>query len=356
VTQQVRTQLSEEVELSEETESLGKTEVTLRARDGHCVSDVPRQMRQLPNSATHLFLSVGGNDGLHYLDAIEGFDGEVQSFSGAVRRLREIQDDFREDYRPVLQEVLRAKLPTALCTVYNGNFEERGISRLGRHDSAGDQRRDRRDGHQGGTSTDRSGPGSVRAGPRLREPDRATGPRRKKDCRSSRGGVRGARVLVATGRDLHLKSCFPWWQVRRPGRIACLSPLAIGCRRSDVSRSGGFFESGGSSQAGRDTGCLRHGADHGGLQAVSHFRPSDIHPDQKGSWSLKSALPVFAPDLAYDDLDIQHGMAAVVKYSEMIASSSEEEKATLRNQLLKYCERDTYAMVEIHRDLQQMVE
>jgi len=101
---------------------------------------------------------------------------------------------------------------------------------------------------------------------------------------------------------------------------------------------------------------LRHGADHGGLQAVSHFRPSDIHPDQKGSWSLKSALPVFAPDLAYDDLDIQHGMAAVVKYSEMIASSSEEEKATLRNQLLKYCERDTYAMVEIHRDLQQMVE
>ena len=80
-----------------------------------------------------------------------------------------------------------------------------------------------------------------------------------------------------------------------------------------------------------------------------------IHPDQKGSWSLKNVLPVFAPDLAYDDLDIQHGMAAVVKYSEMIASSSEEEKATLRNQLLKYCERDTHAMVKIHRSLRRMV-
>jgi hypothetical protein len=76
-----------------------------------------------------------------------------------------------------------------------------------------------------------------------------------------------------------------------------------------------------------------------------------IHPEQKGSWSLKNVLPVFAPDLAYDDLDIQHGMAAVVKYSEMIASNSTEDQAALRNQLLEYCERDTYAMVEIHRGL-----
>ncbi|WP_263835104.1 SGNH/GDSL hydrolase family protein [Salinibacter sp.] len=125
VAQQVRARLSGETELPGETEPPGKTEVTLLARDGHYVSDVPRQMRQLPNSATHLFLSAGGNDGLRYLDAIEGFDREVQPFSGAVRRLREIQEDFREDYRPVLQEVLRAELPTALCTVYNGHFQER---------------------------------------------------------------------------------------------------------------------------------------------------------------------------------------------------------------------------------------
>ncbi len=80
-----------------------------------------------------------------------------------------------------------------------------------------------------------------------------------------------------------------------------------------------------------------------------------IHPDQKGSWSLKNVLPVFAPDLAYDDLDIQHGMAAVVKYSEMIASSSEQKQKTLQGQLLEYCERDTYAMVQIHRGLREMV-
>ncbi|MCS3708102.1 hypothetical protein GGP62_003123 [Salinibacter ruber] len=60
-------------------------------------------------------------------------------------------------------------------------------------------------------------------------------------------------------------------------------------------------------------------------------------------------------DLAYDDLDIQYGMAAVVKYGEMIASSSEQKQKTLRNQLLEYCERDTYAMVQIHRGLREMV-
>jgi hypothetical protein len=80
-----------------------------------------------------------------------------------------------------------------------------------------------------------------------------------------------------------------------------------------------------------------------------------IHPEQQGSWSLKNVLPVFAPDLAYDDLDIRHGMAAVVKYAEMVASDSGEDQANLRNQLLEYCERDTYAMVQIHRGLRELV-
>jgi hypothetical protein len=70
-----------------------------------------------------------------------------------------------------------------------------------------------------------------------------------------------------------------------------------------------------------------------------------IHPAQKGSWSLKNVLPVFAPDLAYDDLSIRHGMGAVVKCAEMAAATSESETRALRQQLLDYCQRDTYAMV-----------
>jgi hypothetical protein len=40
----------------------------------------------------------------------------------------------------------------------------------------------------------------------------------------------------------------------------------------------------------------------------------------------------------------------------MVAAETAEEKAALRDQLLNYCERDTYAMVEIHRGLRELVE
>ncbi|MCS3632047.1 lysophospholipase L1-like esterase [Salinibacter ruber] len=112
VADQVRSQVS------------GNPEVTPLATDGHYVSDVPRQLERLPGSATHLFLSVGGNDGLRYLDSIGRLNREVESFTEAIRKLRAIQSDFRESYRSVVWEVLGAGLPTTLCTVYNGNFLE----------------------------------------------------------------------------------------------------------------------------------------------------------------------------------------------------------------------------------------
>lgn len=102
----------------------GRPEVTLLATDGHYLSDVPRQMRRLPASATYLVLSVGGNDGLRYLDSIDRFDREVSSFSEAIQKLKAIRADFQESYHSVAREVLDAGLPTTLCTIYNGNFPE----------------------------------------------------------------------------------------------------------------------------------------------------------------------------------------------------------------------------------------
>lgn len=79
-----------------------------------------------------------------------------------------------------------------------------------------------------------------------------------------------------------------------------------------------------------------------------------MHPAQKGSWSLKAVLPVFAPRLAYDDLAVQDGMAAVRQYAEMAETNSTPKKRELRDDLLTYCERDTYAMVEIHNRLKEL--
>src|SRR5947209_17191911 len=39
-------------------------QASLLAVDGHLTRDVPRQLARLPADATHLFVSVGGNDAL----------------------------------------------------------------------------------------------------------------------------------------------------------------------------------------------------------------------------------------------------------------------------------------------------
>lgn len=66
-----------------------------------------------------------------------------------------------------------------------------------------------------------------------------------------------------------------------------------------------------------------------------------------GSHSLKCVLPVLVSGMSYDDLEIKEGDSASAKYCEMIISS-DEKKEKIKDNLLKYCERDTYAMVKIY--------
>lgn len=73
------------------------------------------------------------------------------------------------------------------------------------------------------------------------------------------------------------------------------------------------------------------------------------HPDMKGSWSLKAVLPTIAPDLDYTALEgVHEGTEASSAYLEAInPETSIERKDELREQLLKYCEYDTLAMVRL---------
>ena len=75
------------------------------------------------------------------------------------------------------------------------------------------------------------------------------------------------------------------------------------------------------------------------------------HPAMKGSWSIKAVLPTVAPHLDYSQLDdVQNGTLAQLAYLEI--TDPQTEPATrdqkIRN-LLKYCELDTQAMVEVVR-------
>lgn len=73
------------------------------------------------------------------------------------------------------------------------------------------------------------------------------------------------------------------------------------------------------------------------------------HPDQRGSWSIKRVLPCIAPELSYDLLDgINEGGAATNGYLEATAPGVDPtRKAVIEQQLLKYCGRDTEALVRL---------
>ena len=89
---------------------------TLLAVDGHVVADVSRQLEDLPGDATHLAVSVGGNDALGYSGVLYE---SVRSVSEAVSHLANIRDSFRSKYRKMLAQVLSHKLPTIVCTIYD---------------------------------------------------------------------------------------------------------------------------------------------------------------------------------------------------------------------------------------------
>lgn len=72
------------------------------------------------------------------------------------------------------------------------------------------------------------------------------------------------------------------------------------------------------------------------------------HPDMMGSWSIKAVLPTIAPELDYSQLDVADGGMAQEAFLELLNSeTSPDRKSELTDGLLKYCERDTLAMVRV---------
>jgi hypothetical protein len=74
-------------------------------------------------------------------------------------------------------------------------------------------------------------------------------------------------------------------------------------------------------------------------------------PSMGNSASIKSVLPAIAPEFSYKDLEISNGGDASSTFQSMIDGSFVGEPEEVRNQLLKYCERDTLGMVVIWREL-----
>lgn len=100
---------------------------TLLAVDGNRVKNISTQLKRLPNDASHLFISVGGNDALDNMSILsEDVVNSAQTFD----KLATIAEDFEQSYDKMLNQVLDKGLPITLCTIYYPRFEEPWLQRL----------------------------------------------------------------------------------------------------------------------------------------------------------------------------------------------------------------------------------
>jgi len=82
------------------------------------------------------------------------------------------------------------------------------------------------------------------------------------------------------------------------------------------------------------------------------------HPDFKGSFSLKYILTPLVPELTYNDLVIVDGRVASVEIARLLFVADKiprQERDRVRQDLLNYCERDTWAMVKLVERLRELV-
>jgi hypothetical protein len=94
---------------------------TLLAVDGSRIEDVHNQLRRLPEDASYLALSIGGNDLLAAASVLGRPAGTVGQ---GMLMLADIRDRFAADYAGLLQALAASGRPTVVCTVYEPPFPD----------------------------------------------------------------------------------------------------------------------------------------------------------------------------------------------------------------------------------------
>jgi GDSL-like Lipase/Acylhydrolase family len=94
---------------------------TLAARDGSTTADIKTQLKSMPQDATHLVVSAGGNNALEEKKLIEE---SARSVAEVLDKLAKIKAAFAKDYRAMLDGVLAKKLPAAVCTIYEARYSD----------------------------------------------------------------------------------------------------------------------------------------------------------------------------------------------------------------------------------------
>ena len=92
---------------------------TLLARDGSTTADLAAQIERIPSDATHLVVSLGGNDLLRVSDLLAS---PVSSTAAALELFGERCERFEKSYRRAIEPLLELGRELTVCTVYEGNL------------------------------------------------------------------------------------------------------------------------------------------------------------------------------------------------------------------------------------------
>lgn len=88
---------------------------------------IPAQLQRLPSDASHLVMSVGGNDAIMNAGILQA---KAESTSRVIATLAEVSRGFEEAYRHAVTACMRLHLPLTVCTIYNGCFPDPDDQRL----------------------------------------------------------------------------------------------------------------------------------------------------------------------------------------------------------------------------------
>ena len=98
-----------------------KHRATSCAVNGSMMTDTVDQLARIPKDATHLVVSMGGNN---LIDQIAYADAPASTTVETLIILSALSEQFRKLYHESLQAVLKLGLPTMVCTIYNPRFDD----------------------------------------------------------------------------------------------------------------------------------------------------------------------------------------------------------------------------------------
>lgn len=102
-------------------------QASLLAVDGSMCEHIPAQLQRLPSDASHLVMSVGGNDAIMNAGILQA---KAESTSQVIAALADVSRRFEEAYRQAVAACMQRRLPLTVCTIYNGCFPDPDYQRL----------------------------------------------------------------------------------------------------------------------------------------------------------------------------------------------------------------------------------